>query len=190
MRRGPVAIRSWLFLVSGVTLGACRSRAEPAVSSQQQAKQVVSKPVVAGARSPGLAIRIAAKGGALRAYRLPGLAEVPGAVRGKLPPVRRVVGLDPETDLLFAVTEKREVVALDVAGGRLDTRATAVEQAALGPDGTLYAVDEKRHVVTVARRVRLARPPPPLRGPPGPVGAGQPPGALPAPGPAQVSAAP
>ena len=160
MRRGPVAIRSWLFLVSGVTLGACRSRAKPAVSSQPQAKQVVSKPVVAGARSPGLAIRIAAKGGALRAYRLPGLAEVPGAVRGKLPPVRRVVGLDPETDLLFAVTEKREVVALDVAGGRLDTVATAVEQAALGPDGTLYAVDEKRHVVTVARRVRLAWPQP------------------------------
>src|SRR2546427_3797933 len=43
-------------------------------------------------------------------------------------------GLDPETDLLFAVTEKREVVALDVAGGRLDTVATAVEQAALGPE--------------------------------------------------------
>jgi len=107
-----------------------------------------------------LAIRIAAKGGVLRAYRLPGLVEVPGAVRGKLPPVRRVVGLDPETDLLFAVTEKREVVALDVAGGRLDTVATAVEQAALGPDGTLYAVDEKRHVVTVARRVRLAWPQP------------------------------
>ena len=121
---------------------------------------LVSKPVVAGARSPGLAIRIAAKGGLLRGYRLPGLAEVPGAVRGKLPPLRRLVGLDPETDLLFAVTQKREVVALDVAGGRLDTVATAVEQAALGPDGTLYAVDEKRHVFTVARRVRLAWPQP------------------------------
>src|SRR2546427_8560827 len=81
-------------------------------------------------------------------------------------------GLDPETDLLFAVTEKREVVALDVAGGRLDTVATAVEQAALGPDGTLYAVDDKRRVVTVARRVRLARPQPPVRVPRGPVGAG------------------
>src|SRR2546425_629338 len=60
----------------------------------------------------------------------------------------------------LAVTQKREVVALDVAGGRLDTVATAVEQAALGPDGTLYAVDEKRHVFTVARRVRLAWPQP------------------------------
>src|SRR3989475_12896731 len=135
MRRGPVAIRSWLFLVSGVTLGACRSRAEPAVSSQPQAKQVVSKPVVAGARSPGLAIRIAAKGGALRAYRLPGLAEVPGVVRGKLPPVRRVVGLDPETDLLFAVPEKPEGVALDVAGGGLATGAPAGAGGALGARG-------------------------------------------------------
>src|SRR5439155_528616 len=44
--------------------------------------------------------------------------------------------------------------------GRLDTVATAVEQAALGPDGTLYTVDEKRHVVTVTRRVRLAWPQP------------------------------
>src|SRR2546426_8322284 len=128
------------------------------VTGVQTCALPVSKPVVAGARSRGLAIRIAAKGGPLRAYRLPGLVEVPGAVRGKLPPVRRVVGLDPETDLLFAVTEKREVVALDVAGGRLDTVATAVEQAALGPDGTLYAVDDKRRVVTVARRVRLAWP--------------------------------
>src|SRR2546425_7308240 len=81
------------------------------------------------------------------------------------------------------------LVALDVAGGRLDTVATAVEQAALGPDGTLYAVDDKRRVVTVARRVRLARPPPPLGVPRGLVGARQRPVAVLAPGPPQMIAA-
>jgi hypothetical protein len=156
-----LAIRAWFFLFAGVTLGSCRSRAEPAASSQPQAKQAASTPVAGGGtRSPGLAIRIPAKGGALRAYRLPGLAELPGAVRGKLPPVKRVVGLDPEAELLFAVTDKRDVVALDVAGGRLDTVAAAIEQATLGPDGTLYAVDSMRRVVTLARRIRLAWPQP------------------------------
>src|SRR2546426_5343092 len=75
------------------------------------------------------------------------------------------------------------------AGGRLDTVATAVEQAALGPDGTLYAVDDKRRVVTVARRVRLARPPPLVGVPRGLFGAHQRLGAVLPPDPPQMIAA-
>src|SRR3989454_3926439 len=77
------------------------------------------------------------------------------------------------------------------AGGRLDTVATAVEQAALGPDGTLYAVDDKRRVVTVARRVRLALPPPLVCGARELFGAGPRLVAVPPPGPPQnIAAAP
>src|SRR5207302_1311016 len=43
---------------------------------------------------------------------------------------------------------------------RVDTVATAIEQATLGPDGTLYTVDAKGRVVSVARRVRVAWPQP------------------------------
>jgi len=40
----------------------------------------------------------------------------------------------------------------------VDTVATNVRQAALGPDGTLYAIDSSKHVVSLSRRTRFAWP--------------------------------
>jgi hypothetical protein len=109
---------------------------------------------------PGAAIRLPAKGGAPQLYRLPRLTLVEGALRGKLPPVDRVVGLDPESEFLFVTTAKHELLALDLGSGRLDTVATTVAQATLGPDGTLYAVDAQRRVISLSRRTRFAWPQP------------------------------
>jgi sporulation related protein len=126
-------------------------------------------------------IRIPAKGGIPRVYRLPGLVEMPSTIRGKLPPVVRVIGLDPEVEVLYVTSvrkdttvkkrgkkEKKEkeeppkhdILALDLGSARVDTVATVIEQATLGPDGTLYAIDAKGRVVSVARRVRVAWPQP------------------------------
>ncbi len=91
-------------------------------------------------------------------YRLPGLVEIPNAIRGKLPPLARVVGLDPEAEFLYVMSDKGEVLALDLGSARADTVATGIVQATLGPDGTLYTVDAKRRVVSLARRVRIAWP--------------------------------
>jgi hypothetical protein len=105
---------------------------------------------------------------------------VPSAIRGKLPPVVRVVGLDPEAEVLYVISArkdtsakkgakkdtkkdtplKHDVLALDLGSARVDTVATTIEQATLGPDGTLYAVDANGHVVSVARRLRVAWPQP------------------------------
>ena len=112
-------------------------------------------------------------------YRLPSLVEIPTAIRGRLPQVRRVIGLDPEAEFLYVTTPQRDttskrkgakaksdttlksdVLALDLGSARVDTVATAIEQATLGPDGTLYTVDAKGRVVSVARRVRVAWPQP------------------------------
>src|SRR6202008_118672 len=41
---------------------------------------------------------------------------------------------------------------------RLDTVATGIAQSALGPDGTLYAVDTLRRVISLSRRTRFAWP--------------------------------
>src|SRR5882672_12462068 len=97
---------------------------------------------------------------ALPIYRLPGLQEMPSVLRGRLPPVASVVGLDPESEMLFATTAKGEVLGFDLESGRVDTVATGVEQAALGPDGTLFTVDTKKRVVSLERRVRFAWPQP------------------------------
>ncbi len=107
-----------------------------------------------------MAIRLPAKGGTPQLYRLPRLTAVEGVMRGKLPPVERVVGLDPESEFLFVSTDKRELLALDLGSGRVDTVATGIAQAALGPDGTVYAVDTARRVISLSRRTRFAWPQP------------------------------
>ena len=109
-------------------------------------------------RTPGVAIRLPAKGGTPQLYRLPRLTAVDGVLKGKLPAVDHVVGLDPESEFLFVTTAKRELLALDLGSGRVDTVAVAVAQAALGPDGTLYAVDTLRRVISLSRRTRFAWP--------------------------------
>ena len=105
-----------------------------------------------------MAIRLPAKGGVPQLYRLPRLTPVEGVMKGRLPPVERVVGLDPESEFLFVSTAKRELLALDLGSGRVDTVATGVAQAVLGPDGTLYAVDTLRRVVSLSRRTRFTWP--------------------------------
>lgn len=138
----------------------CRSPAPDGASSQPQAAQAVNRPTRSDARSAGLAIRVPARGGTPRVYRLPSLAEIPSLVRGRIPAVEAVAGLDPESELLFVRTDKQEVLALDLESGRLDTVATRVERVTLGPDGTLYTVDAKGQVITLRRRVRFAWPQP------------------------------
>jgi len=129
------------------------------VSSQQQSPQPLSQ-LQSLARSPGVAIRLPAKGGTPQLYRLPRLTAVDGVLRGKLPPVQRVVGLDPESEFLFVTTAKHELLGLDLGSGRVDTVAVAIAHAALGPDGTLYAVDTLRRVTSLSRRTRFAWPQP------------------------------
>ncbi len=171
--------RESYLLVASLALWGCRSKAPAAPSSQPPIKQSVSKAAAGAARTGGVAIRIPARGGVPRVYRLPGLAEIPSAIRGKLPPVVRVIGLDPEAEFLYVVVVgkdtaakpaakkdrkeaavRHDVLALDLGSARVDTVAVGVEQATLGPDGTLYAVDTKRRVVSVARRLRVAWPQP------------------------------
>jgi hypothetical protein len=105
-------------------------------------------------------MRLSTTGGVPKLYRLPRLTEIQGAIRGRLPAIERVVGLDPESDFLFVATTKKELLALDLGSGRVDTVATGIAQAALGPDGTLYAVDAQRRVISLARRTRFAWPRP------------------------------
>lgn len=68
------------------------------------------------------------------------------------------MGLDAESEYLFVTTAKHELLALDLGSGRVDTVAVTVAQAALGPDGTLYAVDTARHVISLSRRTRFTWP--------------------------------
>src|SRR2546426_4445950 len=94
VRRGHLRTCGSYLLLTSLALWGCRSRAPAAPPSQPPAKQAVSKAAGGAARTAGVAIRIPTKGGAPRVYRLPSMVEVPTAIRGKLPPVTRVIGLD------------------------------------------------------------------------------------------------
>jgi hypothetical protein len=74
--------------------------------------------------------------------------------------VERLVGLDPESQFLFVLSDKQEVLSLELGSARVDTVARGIVQAALGPDGTLYTVDTLRRVVSLARRARRTWPAP------------------------------
>src|SRR3989454_10384301 len=156
VRRGQLPISRFL-LFACTSLWGCGPRAPAAGSSQQQSPQQVSQAQIL-ARPPGVAIRLRVKGGTPQLYRLPRLTPVDGVLKGKLPAVERVVGLDPESEFLFVTTAKHELLGLDLGSGRVDTVGTNVRQAALGPDGTLYAVDSSRHVISLSRRTRFAWP--------------------------------
>jgi hypothetical protein len=156
VRRGHLPNTRFL-LFAAAALWGCGSRAPGVVSSQPQTPHQVSQAQIQ-ARTPGVAIRLPAKGGTPMLYRLPRLTAVEGVLKGKLPAVDRVVGLDPESEFLFVTTAKRDLLSLDLGSGRVDTVAANVRQAALGPDGTLYAVDSLRHVISLSRRTRFAWP--------------------------------
>jgi hypothetical protein len=81
-------------------------------------------------------------------------------MRGRLPAITRAVGLDPESELLYVMADGGTLLSLDLETGRVDTVASDVVLATLGPDQTLFAVDAKRRVVSVSRRVRLVWPQP------------------------------
>src|SRR3989442_11464596 len=147
-------------LLLSFALWGCSSQAPGGATSQANDSQAVRTSGGPVGRVPAIAIRLAARGGIPRLYRLPSLTEVPDALRGRLPPVERVVGVDPEAAFLYVRTAKHELLALDLESSRADTVATDATQATLGPDGTLFAGDAKKKVVSLARRARLAWPQP------------------------------
>src|SRR5437870_11419374 len=134
VRRGH--LRTRYLLVTSLALWGCRSRAPAASSSEPPAKQAVSRAVGGAARTAGVAIRIPTKGGAPRVYRLPSMVEVPTAIRGKLPPVTRVIGLDTEAEFLYVTTATKDTTAKKKKDARAkkDTSATTPKSDVLALD--------------------------------------------------------
>jgi hypothetical protein len=151
-------IARWVPLLTVAALGACGSGAQGGASSQADSSQHIRASFAGSARRTAIALRVPAEGGAIEAYAIPSLAPLPGAVRGRVPAIARVVGLDAEYDYIFLRTPTNEILGVDLTSGRLDTVATAVERVTLGPDGTLFTVDAKRRVTTLKRRIRFAWP--------------------------------
>lgn len=100
-------------------------------------------------------IRLPREGGVVRAYRASGLDETTWMSLEKLPPLDRLVGADLEQHLVYALDQKRNVVAVDLDSRRIRTVLPGARYASVGPDGTLYAIDSAGGVTRVLRRTPL-----------------------------------
>jgi hypothetical protein len=86
-------------------------------------------------------------------YHAPGLEPWDWRSSGPLPALRRVIGAALDQELVYAQTARNEIVALDLQTARpRPSLMQNVREAALGPDGTLYTVDDSLRVVQVVRR--------------------------------------
>ncbi|MEO8636291.1 MAG: SPOR domain-containing protein [Gemmatimonadales bacterium] len=108
---------------------------------------------VASTTPPSSLLRLPAAGGIAELYRLPRLEAWGWKSVGALPPLSRPVGADLDQGLIYALGAQHDVVALDLqtARPRLQLISNARE-IAMGPDGTLYTVDDSLRVVQFVRR--------------------------------------
>lgn len=142
-------------ILMALVLWGCRAQAPAGSSSQSVTAPTVRPRTGPPGRHGGFAIRVPQNGGTPQLYRMPGLSAWSSPLRGKLPPVQGVLGVDPEAGELFVQTTKNELLALDLESGRVDTVSADARVATIGPDGTVYAVDTSHRVSTLSGRVRL-----------------------------------
>lgn len=70
-----------------------------------------------------------------------------------LPPLRRVIGADLDLGLVYLLGTRNELVALDLLSARpRPVLATGVRDITMGPDRSVYAVDDSLRVVQYVRR--------------------------------------
>lgn len=114
---------------------------------------------VATTTPPSSLIRLAAEGGTAELYHLPKLDSWGWRSGVPLPPVRRTIGADLDLGVVYALGLKTEVIAFDLLTARPRPQlAAGIRDVAVGPDGSLFTVDDSLRVVQFLRRnpVRFA----------------------------------
>jgi len=134
--------RRWPLLL--LLLAACarpRDRDTPARSS-------TPTPSADGARAvPVVALRLAGRGGEVRAYALPSLTALPWTLPGRTSAARGTVGMDVAGRRLLFRDTSGAVVAFDLVAFRERNIAPRGALADLGADGALLTVDHRGAVV-------------------------------------------
>ncbi len=89
---------------------------------------------------PAVAVRLPARGGALRAYRLPGLGSENWETGGRVSPARTVIGVDGPGRRLLYRDSTGAVDAFDLVASLQKTVAPRSRFAALASDGTFLVI--------------------------------------------------
>jgi hypothetical protein len=139
----PLLAGAALFL----TALSCRPSRDPAASGLSVATQP----------PPSSLLRLPSHGGSAEVYRVPSLQASEWKIQGKLPEIRRAVGADLDLRVVYSLDSKGNVVLLDLQSGRFRPFLSRVRDETMGPDGTLFTVDDSNFVTQTVRRtpVRL-----------------------------------
>jgi len=114
---------------SGRESGSAAGNEPPARSAPEPARNL-----------PAVAVRLPARGGALRAYRLPGLASENWEAGGRIAPVRAVIGVDVPGRRLLYRDSSGAVDAYDLVASLQKTVAPKGRLTALASDGTFLVI--------------------------------------------------
>ncbi len=108
---------------------------------------------VASTTPPSSLLRLPAAGGTAELYHLPRLETWGWQSSAPLPALRRPIGVDLDQGLVYALGAKNDIVALDLQTARPRPQLlTNVRDVSVGPDGTLFTVDDSLRVVQFVRR--------------------------------------
>jgi hypothetical protein len=92
------------------------------------------------------------------AYTVPGLDTTTWRSEAPVPALDTLIGTDFERHVVVALDHKRNLIALDLNERRSRTLAPQIRAAAIGPDGSVYAVDSGRSVLQLSRRATTRLP--------------------------------
>ncbi len=108
---------------------------------------------VATTTPPSSLLRLPMAGGTAELYRLPKLEPWGWRSAAPLPAIRRAIGADLDLGVVYALGSKNDVIAFDLLTSRPRPQlAAGVRDVAVGPDGTLFTVDDSLRVVQFVRR--------------------------------------
>jgi hypothetical protein len=102
---------------------------------------------------PSSLLRLVAAGGSAELYRVPKLEPWGWRSAAPLPALRRPIGADLDLGVVYGLTTKSEVVSFDLLTARPRPQVTSgARDVAVGPDGTLFTVDDSLRIVQYVRR--------------------------------------
>ena len=104
---------------------------------------------------PSSLLRLPSHGGSALVYRVPSLVASEWHSEGRLPELRRAVGADLDQRVVYALDMKGNVLLLDLESGRFRSFLPRIRSATMGPDGTLYTVDDSNIVTQTVHRTPL-----------------------------------
>ncbi len=138
-----VRTRPLLGAATLLLLVACRSGSQPYARGLS----------VASTTPPSSLLRLPAAGGDAELFHLPRLTAWEWKTAAPLPPLRRAIGVDLDQGMVYGLGAKNELVALDLLTARPRPQmAAGVREVMIGPDGTLFAVDDSLRIVQYVRR--------------------------------------